>query len=110
MWFHFLSGATETLSHKHIWSAPKSLCVSSALHVFHASNFSLVMPTICLKVGCVTAASYMGALVAFSVSPTIMRSTGGWEAVFYAFGGASLLLLPAWVLLPLGKPKGDSRQ
>ncbi|CAM9944927.1 unnamed protein product [Laminaria digitata] len=56
-------------------------------------------------VGCVTAASYMGALVAFSVSPTIMRSTGGWEAVFYAFGGASLLLLPAWVLLPLGKAK-----
>lgn len=81
----------------------------------HCSTFSrpgvyLVVPTFCRKVGCVTAASYMGALVAFSVSPAIMRSTGGWEAVFYAFGGASLLLLPAWVFLPLGNAEGDTRQ
>lgn len=35
-----------------------------------------------------------------------MRSTGGWEAVFYAFGGGSLLLLPAWLLLPLSSVEG----
>lgn len=54
------------------------------------------------QVGFVTAASYAGALVAFSVSPAIMRWTGGWESVFYLFGGGSLLLLPAWLFLPLG--------
>lgn len=60
------------------------------------------------KVGCVTAASYAGALVAFSVSPAIMRATDGWESVFYAFGGGSLLLIPAWLLLPLNMREGVS--
>lgn len=63
-----------------------------------------------VKVGCVTAASYAGALVAFSVSPAIMHSTGGWESVFYAFGGGSLFLLPAWLLLPMGSTEGDAQR
>ena len=87
------------------------LCVAPQRSTFSPSGVSLVVPTLCLlKVGCVTAASYMGALVAFAASPAIMRSTGGWAAVFYAFGGFSLLLLPAWVFLPLGNAEGDTRQ
>lgn len=54
------------------------------------------------QVGFVTAASYAGALAAFLVSPAIIRWTGDWESVFYIFGWGSTLLLPAWLLVPLG--------
>lgn len=101
MWFRFVS-----------LRAPPNhyLLVVPQRSTFSRPGVSLAVPILCVKVGCVTAASYMGALVAFSVSPAIMRSTGGWETVFYAFGGASLLLLPAWVFLPLGNAEGDTGQ
>ncbi|KAG5182827.1 major facilitator superfamily domain-containing protein [Tribonema minus] len=48
-------------------------------------------------VGAVTAASYVGAALAFAASPTLARNYG-WESIFYVFGGASLFLGPAWLL------------
>ncbi|EKX38160.1 hypothetical protein GUITHDRAFT_158528 [Guillardia theta CCMP2712] len=48
-------------------------------------------------VAIVTAASYVGSLLAFAVCPAIMASSS-WDSVFYSFGSLGLVWLPLWFL------------
>ena len=50
-------------------------------------------------VGAITAASYLGSLAAFSISPYLIR-TFSWESVFLLFGALGLAFLPVWIALP----------
>jgi len=52
------------------------------------------------SVGIVTAASYVGAALAFQFTPLIIDETS-WQAAFVLFGLAAGLWLPFWLLYPL---------
>jgi MFS family permease len=54
-------------------------------------------------VGLVTAASYIGAALAFVVTPYII-SQQSWEMAFTLFGASALVWLPFWILNPLPPP------
>lgn len=50
-----------------------------------------------LAVSLITAASYLGAVFAFALSPLLIE-TAGWPSVFYFFGALPLLWFPLWWL------------
>ena len=63
-----------------------------------------------LAVSLITAASYLGAVLAFALSPLLIEQAG-WPSVFYFFGALPLLWFPLWWLYggeEGGEVKGDS--
>lgn len=49
-----------------------------------------------VAVGVITAASYVGAVLAFALTPWLINSSGGWPSVFYVFGGLPIFWFPLW--------------
>jgi MFS transporter, ACS family, solute carrier family 17 (sodium-dependent inorganic phosphate cotransporter), other len=48
-----------------------------------------------LAVAIITAASFVGAVVAFAVTPALIQGLG-WPSVFYCFGALPSLWFPLW--------------
>eukprot|EP00960_Hanusia_phi_P036420 752303-Hanusia_phi.AAC.7 len=59
-------------------------------------------------VAIVTAASYVGSLLAFAVCPTIIASSR-WDNIFFSFGSLGLAWLPLWFLYTRFFPSIDKR-
>lgn len=75
-----------------------------AVHSIISANVPAVYQS--TVVGVVTAASYGGTVLAFSISPW-MIGRYGWESVFYAFGLLATLWLPPWLLAEVRSRPAD---
>lgn len=58
-----------------------------------------------LAVATVFCGFQLGTILAYSLSPTVIETSGGdWRSVFYVYGGAGLLFLVPWLLLSQDAP------
>ena len=58
-----------------------------------------------LAVATVFCGFQLGTILAYSLSPNVIESSGGdWRSVFYLYGGAGLLFLVPWLLLSQDAP------